>query len=219
MKHCRILLVASAIFLASAVSYGQEKTKAPHFDDISLMAGTYMLNSTNAVSGVLLELDMARFYASGFGMRTGFRYAPLYSNTCTSFGVPLEVAYRSGTSNMMAQLRSGLDVAARSLVYHVLRGGSPEDVLSSTFATLLSALFNQTEFFAGVTPGFVAGPYDTSGFALTLDFGAALNINIKRVDLRLKAGVSYNVTDNFRYYDDRWFIPLSAGLTYHLPMK
>lgn len=219
MKHCRILLVASAILLASTLSYGQEKVKTPHFNDISLLAGVYMPNSDYQVSGTLLELDMARFYNSGFGMRTGFRYATLYSNTCSSFGVPLEVVYRSGASNMMAQLRSGLDFAARSLVYSVLRGGSPEDVLSSTFATLLSALFNQTEFFAGVTPGFVSGPYDASGFALSLDFGAALNINIKSVDLRLKAGLGYNATDNFRYYGDRWFTSLGAGLTYHLPMK
>ena len=84
-------------------------------------------------------------------------------------------------------------------------------------------LFSDVEFFAGVTPGYIAGaserpkrtswgtsmPYweDTwvekkNAFSLDLDAGVTLNYSIWRFDLKLTPAFHYNLTGNYLQHVD-----------------
>ena len=88
-------------------------------------------------------------------------------------------------------------------------------------AGFLMNLFSDMEFFAGVTPGYIAGASETPSrascggswqywedtwvekkyaFTMTLDAGMTLNYSIWRFDLKLTPAFHYNLTNNYLYH-------------------
>ena len=136
------------------------------------------------------------------------------------FGVPVAFAYRTKSKSAQERFETGAIGARDAMVYrHPYGSGNARGFLGG----FLVNLFSDMEFFAGMTPGYIAGaserpgrtswgtamPYweDTwvekkNAFSLTLDAGMTLNYSIWRFDLKLTPAFHYNLTNNYLYHLD-----------------
>ena len=104
----------------------------------------------------------------------------------------------------------------------IYRGPRRSDAAGLVGGFLLN-LFSDMEFFAGLTPGYIAGASEKPGrtfwsvsrpywedswaekrhaFSLTLDAGMTLNYSLWRFDLKLTPAFHYNLMNNYLYHID-----------------
>lgn len=178
--------------------------------DIGLQVGVNVpVSQTVGIgSDMMLGVSYGQFHYNGLGFRAGFQYAASTASINDVFGVPVAFAYRTRSKSAQERFESGIIGAWNA-------GGF--------LAGFLVNLFSDMEFFAGMTPGYIAGaserpgrsswgtsrPYweDTwvekkNAFSLTLDAGMALNYSIWRFDLKLTPAFHYNLTNNYLYHVD-----------------
>jgi hypothetical protein len=150
-------------------------------------------------------------YFSGLGFRAGLEYSSSLADRYNTIGLPLALTYRTRSHSDEDKLYSGINSSAASFV----NGGSP-------FWGFLLGLYDQMEFSAGVTPGYVTEVASSkSAFSLTLDAGVSMNFSIWRFELKLMPAVHYSVLDLYKYprstFDQplSWFFSFGAGLSFH----
>ena len=151
-----------------------------------------------------------QFHYNGLGFRTGFQYAASTANINDVFGVPVAFAYRTKSKSARERFETGATGARDAVLYrHPYGSGNAAGFLGG----FLVNLFSDMEFFAGMTPGYIAGASETPGriswgasrpywedtwvekknaFSLTLDAGMTLNYSIWRFDLKLTPAFHYN---------------------------
>ena len=190
--------------------------------DIGLQVGLNVPMSAKSMIGsdMMLGVSYGQFHYNGLGFRAGFQYAASTANINDVFGVPVAFAYRTKSKSAQERFETGAIGARDAMVYrHPYGSGNARGFLGG----FLVNLFSDMEFFAGMTPGYIAGaserpgrtswgtamPYweDTwvekkNAFSLTLDAGMTLNYSIWRFDLKLTPAFHYNLTNNYRYHLD-----------------
>ena len=190
--------------------------------DIGLQVGLNVPMSDKSMIGsdMMLGVSYGQFHYNGLGFRAGFQYAASTANNNDVFGVPVAFAYRTKSKSAQERFETGAIGARDAMVYrHPYGSGNARGFLGGFLVNLLSDM----EFFAGMTPGYIAGaserpgrtswgtamPYweDTwvekkNAFSLTLDAGMTLNYSIWRFDLKLTPAFHYNLTNNYLYHLD-----------------
>lgn len=168
-------------------------------------------------SDITFGVGYGQFFYNGLGFRTGIQYSASVAGIDDVFGIPLAFAYRTHSRSAGERLRAGAAGAGDVLSNGTYSGGS--GTARGFLGGFLLNLFSDMEFFAGVTPGYVAGASgspkriswdsryqedirvekDTS-FSLTLDAGLSLNYSIWRFDLKLTPAFHFSPTDNYIYH-------------------
>ena len=190
--------------------------------DIGLQVGLNVPMSDKSMIGsdLMLGVSYGQFHYNGLGFRTGFQYAASTADINDVFGVPVAFAYRTRSKSPRERFETGASGARDAVLYRHPYGSGDAGGFLGAF---LINLFSDMEFFAGVTPGYIAGaserpkrtslgtsrPYweDTwvekkNAFSLTLDAGMTLNYSIWRFDLKLTPAFHYNLTDNYLCHVD-----------------
>ena len=183
-------------------------------------------------SDMMLGVSYGQFHYNGLGFRTGFQYAASTADINDVVGVPIAFAYRTQSKSTGERFETGALGARNQMLY---RGTHRSDAAGILGGFLLN-LFSDMEFFAGMTPGYIAGasekPFNATwvekknAFSLSLDAGMSLNYSIWRFDLKLTPAFHYNLTDNYVYHVSsgaagadrmtpiRWFFTLNGGLAF-----
>ena len=204
----RFLLLAASVCLLCNNAFAQTQ-------DVSLQVGLNLPMTKSGIgSDVMFGVNYGRFHYNGLGFRAGFQYAASTADIDDVFGLPVAFAYRTSSKSAGERLQTGASGAKDALIY---RDGDLSDLLGG----FLLNLFSDMEFFAGVTPGYIAGRsedpstaswgdkwqyWETSmvekrrDFSLTLDAGFSLNYSIWRFDLKFTPAVHYNLTGNYVYH-------------------
>lgn len=168
-------------------------------------------------SDITFGVGYGQFFHNGLGFRTGIQYSASVAGIDDAFGIPLAFAYRTHSRSAGERLRAGAAGAGDVLSNGTYSGGS--DTARGFLGGFLLNLFSDMEFFAGVTPGYVAGASGSTksvswdsryqedirvekgpSFSLTLDAGLSLNYRIRRFDLKLIPAFHFSPTDNYIYH-------------------
>ena len=196
------------IFLFLSIFANAQVNSNSYNSEVTLTAGLYAPLTQNNGSDLLLTLSYGHFFYNGLGYTAGIQYVPSVVNVDDILGFPIAVAFRTGYKDASERFASAAGNAARSAR---INGGDRQNIL----ANALLGLFNQTQFYLGVTPGYIFGESSKVGWSrtgnlshdefwterksplyLSLDGGIAFNCSIWRFDLRLQPAVHYWLTDN-----------------------
>lgn len=166
--------------------------------DITLTAGVCVPMYRQTGGELLLGVHYGQFSSTGLGFRAGLQWTPEVADVEHGFGLPLAVAWRSKARDGQERLRSGAYSVAGTF-----RGQPASTTGSNLLASFLLGLFSDMEFYAGLTPVWIAGAaaspakgYGSSFVAehwtekrspvsLTLDAGMNINYSIWRFDIKL----------------------------------
>ena len=218
-----ILLLAGSIIAAAQEAFDPAESR----DEISFNIGL-LTPMQRGVSGyttgsdLALQLDYRHFWRSGLGVRSGIVFSPDYQGFENTFGVPIALVWRTGSTEGRARVDRGLNAAGSTVRDGRLPFGAYGDggsLARAGFGAFLLNLFSRAEFYAGLTPGWVPGAesiyrsnyggeggWEESGmqkphsFSLTADAGVALTYRIWRFNLRLSPMVHYSLINNYRDY-------------------
>ena len=128
--------------------------------DIGLQVGLNVPMSDKSMIGsdMMLGVSYGQFHYNGLGFRTGFQYAASTADINDVFGIPVAFAYRTKSKSARERFETGATGARDAVLYsHPYGSGNTAGLL----AGFLINLFSDMEFFAGVTPGYIAGASET----------------------------------------------------------
>jgi hypothetical protein len=142
------------------------------------------------------------------------QYAQLDAPVGKYVGLPLSAAYRFYTSPFDGRLRRAIDKTMNDLSWD--DGGDPPEyekrrMSGSVVANMFNVFLRRTEFFAGLTPGFLTGLEPNHRFSLAADAGITLSIPVGRFSLDFTPATYYLFTKN--YGEHRWLFSISGGLS------
>lgn len=158
--------------------------------------------------GAMVGIHYGHTWLGGFGYRAGFQYMSSISDVDNYFGFPVALTWRSRSRSKEERLESGAFGAAGSIFQNY--DSSAGDIAKDAFASFMMNLFDRIEFYAGVTPGYMAGKSTSVSWmsipggyeyqwtekphsmALTLDAGMDLNYRVWRFDLKLMTAFHYS---------------------------
>ncbi|MGN1232637.1 MAG: hypothetical protein ACI4UJ_04205 [Candidatus Cryptobacteroides sp.] len=186
--------------------------------DVSVIVGANVPMYKGVESDVVLEMNYGQFYHNGLGFRAGLQWSPTVADVDHYVGVPLSFAWRMRSRSTNDRLLSGAGG-----VYDSIACGDEDGPFTArnVFVNFLINLFSDMEFFAGLTPGYVAGQSSSvseaswgdswqywqktwteknTAFSLMADAGFCLNYSIWRFDIKLKPSVHYSLTKNYLYH-------------------
>lgn len=207
MKLKVILTIAASLLCFSALA---------QMRDVGVQVGVNvpMTRKFGVGSDITFGVGYGQFFYNGLGFRTGIQYSASVAGIDDAFGIPLAFAYRTHSRSAGERLRAGAAGAGDVLSNGTYSGGS--DTARGFLGGFLLNLFSDMEFFAGVTPGYVAGASGSTksvswdsryqediriekgpSFSLTLDAGLSLNYSIRRFDLKLIPAFHFSPTDNY----------------------
>ena len=164
-------------------------------------------------SSEIFSLTYARYGMRGIGYRVGAEYMPQNMEIDSYFGVPVAFSVRTRDRSFSESVVTGVEAAAAGAVRDAIYGYEP--TAQSIIGDFLLGLLNRAEFFAGLTPGYIAGTntpvkesYSGSvtsqktmrldnRFSITADVGFSMSFRIGRVNLGIVPSVHYFLTKNF----------------------
>ena len=198
MKKIKIALLAALAFASCLGVTAQTR-------DVALTAGVSVPMYKGVDGDVVLGLSYSRYGASGLGWRAGFQYGLAVAEVDNLFGLPIAFGYRTPHRSGTDRLFSGASGAVSAATSEVFSGRVITG--SNLLTSFLFNLFSDIEFFAGVTPTWIAGPSSSVAtsylalyqdqvvenswtekrrpMSLTLDAGMCINYSIWRFDLKL----------------------------------
>jgi len=218
---------------------GDKEDREFRKSDIGFYIESYIPMSGNLGSNPAFGLTYSNCSHRGLGFRTGFQYTTSIGSIDNIFSIPIAVFFRTSEITMEKSIRNSAEAAAGSLAkkkrdYNADISGN--DVASTAIFFFLLSLFRNAEFYAGFSPGYIAGNssdnvgYSVSGthdgqkyywstnclelknrFTLPLDLGMNLNCRIWRFELKVMPAFHFNVTNNFVNHTTQGD---SAGETY-----
>lgn len=166
--------------------------------DIALTAGVCVPMYRQSGADMLLGVHYGQFSSTGLGFRAGLQWTPEVADVEHGFGLPLAVAWRSKARDGQERLRSGAYSAAGTL-----HANTTATTGGNLLASFLLGLFSDMEFYAGLTPVWIAGAAASpakgygsnfvtehrtekrSPLSLTVDAGMCLNYSLWRFDIKL----------------------------------
>ena len=159
----------------------------------------------------MLSLSFSHRFSGHWGWKAGLRYAPVNMEVKDYLGVPFAVVYGNITNSPRRSMREDTwDYQDR-----------PDRLRNDVFSDFFSFLFQRSEVFAGITPGYLFGEIEKR-FSLSADAGVTLSIPIGRFSLDVTPAFHYLLTNNFRHPAGqpeakplRWQCSISGGLSYH----
>lgn len=188
-------------------------------NDISLTAGVNVPMYKGVESDAVLNVSYGRFHYNGLGFRAGFQWSPSVADVDNAFGIPLAFSYKTRSKGTRERL---LSAAEGSIDSAVGRGYADSgDAASGLIGGFLLNLFSDMEFFAGITPGYVAGQSSVksrtawgdswryweeawterrNSFSMTVDAGMCLNYSVWRFDIKIMPAFHYDLTGNLAYH-------------------
>lgn len=165
----------------------------------------------------VLWLSYARYGHRNLGYRIGAEYMPQNMDVDSYIGVPVAFTARTRARSFSQAVTTGLESAAIGAVRDAVYGYEP--TARSILGDFILGLFNRAEFFAGLTPGYVAGTnvptkksqYDTLAgdwteqrtmtadrrLSLSADVGFSMSFRIWRFNLGFVPSVHYFLTRNY----------------------
>ena len=203
----KILLTFAVTVLSISSVTAQDRIR--YDQEAGFLAGVMVPIDKDFGGEVTFGLTYEKFYINGLGIRTGLQYTPYTAKLDHTFGIPIALAYRWGKRNDV-WYEDGFRAARISRE----TGGSKGNALAS----FLLNLNRGTEFYAGITPGYVASKksglhewtdrqfktqrYTENGspLFLSLDAGAVLNYPIGRVSLNLNPAFHYVLTNTYKVH-------------------
>ena len=218
MKNA-LLSIAFVLMLVSPAA-AQEK---PDFDP------DYAWNTIRAEYGVVIpagsvpidsywgaSLSYTRRYSGRWGWRTGVQYVSLDAPSFYQYyGLPFSAVYRLFTAPYGGR---GRKAWVDSMDDASWRGGGDvpayerQRMRNDVAANVLNIFLRRTEFFAGVTPGYMPGLEAKHRFSLAADAGMTLSIPLWRFSLDITPAAHYLITDNFE--GQRGLYSISGGLSF-----
>ena len=142
----RVFFIAAILLCVALPLSAQEAfDPAESRDEISFNIGL-LTPMQRGVSGyttgsdLALQLDYRHFWRSGLGVRSGIVFSPDYQGFENTFGVPVALVWRTGSTEGRARVDRGLN-AARSLVKmhknpaHFLAGRTAASLLTNKNAS------------------------------------------------------------------------------------
>ena len=226
----RRVFFTAAILLCVALPLSAQKAFDPaeSRDEISFNIGLMTpmqrgLDGLGHGTDLSLQLDYRHFWRSGLGVRSGIVFLPDYQGFENTFGIPVALVWRTGSTAGRARLDRGLN-SAGSTIRNAQESYSSYDsasMLRSGAVSFLMGLFDRAEFYAGLTPGWIPGTesiyrrdfgggWEESGMqkphslSLTADAGVALTYRIWRFNLRLMPAFHYSLIGNYRDYSAQY---------------
>ena len=192
--------------------------------DVAFTAGVSVPLYKGVDGDVVLGASFSRYGASGLGWRAGFQYGLQVAEVDEIFGVPIAFGYRTPSRSGTDRLFSGAIGAADAAFDGVLFGRAV--TTGNVLTSFLFNLFSDMEFFAGITPTWIAGPSSTVAtsyttlmqeslveeswtekrrpMTLTLDAGMCINYSIWRFDLKLMPVIHFDPFAPLVACTDRW---------------
>lgn len=168
-------------------------------------------------SSEIISVSYAKYGVRNLGWRIGAEFMPENMGIDSYFGVPVAFTARTRARSFSQAVTTGLESAAMGAVRDAVYGYEP--TARSIVGDFLLGLFNRAEFFAGLTPGYIAGTnvplkgsnYDSfagqmmsertmllnNRFSLTADAGFSMSFRIWRFNLGFVPSVHYFLTKNF----------------------
>lgn len=168
-------------------------------------------------SSEVIHVSYAHYGQRGLGYRIGAEFMPQNMDVDSYFGVPVAFSARTRARSFSQAVTTGLESAAIGAVRDAVYGYEP--TASSILGDFLLGLFNRAEFFAGLTPGYVAGTnvpmhksyYEAVGgpatservmtvgsrLSLSADAGFSMSFRIWRFHLSFVPAVHYFLTQNY----------------------
>ena len=162
----------------------------------------------------IFSLTYAHYGLNGIGYRFGAELMPNNLDFATSFGFPIAFSLRTRDRSFSESVITGVESAAAGAVRDGIYGYEP--TAGSILGDFLLGLLNRTEFFAGLTPGYIAGPSASvieesySGpmttlktmtlenrFSITADAGFSMSFRIWRFNLGVVPSIHYFLTKNY----------------------
>lgn len=158
--------------------------------------------------GAMVGIHYGHSFFGGFGYRAGFQYMSSIVDVDNYFGFPVALTWRSRSRSSSERLESGAYGAAGTISQNYY--SSLGDLAKDAFASFLMNLFDRIEFYAGVTPGYMAGESTSVSWmsipggyeyqwtekphsmALTFDAGMDLNFRVWHFDLKLMPAFHYS---------------------------
>ena len=212
------LVVLAVISLTGGAAFAQKVL--PETQDIQFTAGVRIPIDKygGSASGEIMSLTYGRNLGKGFGARGGVQWMFENMDIEDYLGIPLSVSWSSGRRTFKQSLESGLENALYSSYHDKYYYNSDPDN-GTVIGSFFTGLFNRFEFFAGLTPGYIFGPKETSHgesssggsgmttehysyiknrLCLTADAGLGLSLNVWRFKLSIIPSFHYYITDNYR---------------------
>ncbi len=232
IKKNQLILLAAGLCLLP-VSLSSKSSDDNQNSEIGVViGGNFPINKysgrSNSSSNLLVGLNYSNYSNKGLGFKTGLQYMPEVNSVSHFFGIPFAVSYRTEGLDWNKRMRNGIDAFDRTLTEEMeeqkryYSDGKKPSVLGSAFFMFLASMFSDVEFYAGITPGFIAGKdkndtvsptplYQENGktywektytslnsrFSTSLDAGLNLNYNIWRFGVKIMPAFHYNITDNY----------------------
>ena len=212
----RMILTAVLILTVLCAGHAQYRPAGmPGNNEIGALVGMNVPFYQGTSPEIYYGVTYAHYTNLGVGFRAGLNYAPSFSGVKNSFGIPVAIGFSSAERSNSERLRSatyGAMDAVDGLIYGGI-GGAAAGLASGFFRSL----FSQTEYFLGVTPGFVTGGDSArkviddertytetwtekkNAFQCSVDFGACLNCAIWRFDLKIQPAFHYMLTNNYTF--------------------
>ena len=175
----------------------------------------------------IVSLSYAHYGQRGYGIRTGIEFMPQNTRIDTYFGIPVALSARTRAYSLKESIGHGITSAAAGAVRDAYYGIEP--TAKSLISDFLLNLFNRAEFFAGLTPGYIAGESRSVGssygnytqtddyinlnhhFSLTADVGFSLSFRIWRFNIGVVPAVHYYLTNNFTSISDTYPVSEEVG--------
>lgn len=218
MKSLRNTIFSAVLILVSCLN------AAAQTRDITVSAGITVPFYRTVDGDVLIGVNYSRYGASGLGYRTGVQYMLGLAEVDNIFGLPIAFGYRTPSRSGTDRLTAGAIGAADAAVDGVLFGRAVRT--GNVLTSFLFNLFSDMEFFAGVTPTWVAGPSSSVAtsyttlmqeqiieetwtekrrpMTLTLDAGMCVNYSIWRFDLKLIPIIHFDPFGTLAVRSDSW---------------
>ena len=188
--------------------------------DIGVLAGVNVPMHKGVESDAVVAVNYGQFNRNGLGFRIGAQWSPSVADIDNSLGIPVAFAYRTKARSLEGRLQSGV-AGAMDAIDSESAHAEAGDIARNMAGGFLMSLFSDMEFFAGLTPGYVAGSSSIpsksawgdswqyraetwtergTAFSLSLDAGICLNYSIWKFDIKLMPAFHYCLTDNYIYH-------------------
>jgi len=210
----KVALLIGLLFVGPSLSADNDEKKIHNC--IGVFAGVNIPMYKNTGEGAMAGLAYSNWSGSGLGFKTGFQYTSKIARIDKVFGIPVAVSFRTKEIKGRERMLGAAQSAARSLY----SSNSHKGIVRNAFFSFLVGLVSNTEFYAGITPGYIFGSSNStlsevfwlSGgksywekhwtelkyrFSTSLDIGMNWNYRIWRFDLKLMPAFHFNITDNF----------------------
>lgn len=222
MKRIVVIILLMVAGVLPAAAQKQVFRAENSYRDYRLDVGLYGSIDNESVSSPVFSLVYTENFWQGAAYKLGLQVAPGLMDYGSLVGVPVAIAWRPGVYPIEYSLLNAAEDSIYDTVWNGLYGRTDE-IVSDIAMNFLLSMIRRVEFYAGLTPGLMLGPYSgvdgTSGsrLSLTADAGVVMSLPVWHISLNLTPAYHYAIIPN-AYTEDghamHHFLTFSIGLGY-----